>query len=102
VLALGCGGDEFGRDMASIKGKVTAKGAPVQPTAKTLFLMFEKMGQRPESIEVMSDGTFSGNAPIGPNKVKLQIYGDIPGLKKDFSQEVTVESGKTFDFEVGE
>jgi len=103
VLTLGCGGDEYGRAMATVKGKVTIKGTPVNSKdPNRLILIFEKQGERPESVDVKSDGTYSGQAPSGPNKVKLQIYGNFEGIKRDFAQDVTVESGKSLDFEVGQ
>ena len=103
VLALGCGADEFGRSMASISGKVTVKGAPVQISGQynRLILIFEKTGEQNEKIPVNADGTYSGKAPVGPNKVALQVYGDVPGVDPKFQQDVTVESGKVIDLEVG-
>ena len=108
LVGCGGGGDEFGRDMASISGKVTAKGQPVKAN-KNLYLVFEKSGQRPESIEVKSDGTYEGKAPIGENSVRLQVYGDLKDIgpiKPEYTQQstlkATVESGKVLDFEVGE
>ena len=110
ACVIGCGGsgDEFGRDMAPISGKVTAKGQPVKAN-KNLFVVFEKTGVRPESIEVQPDGTYSGKAPVGENRVGLQVYGplsEIGPVKPEYTTgsplKATVEAGKVIDFEVGE
>lgn len=110
ACAVGCGGggDEFGRDMAPVSGKVTVKGQPIKAD-KNVFVVFEKVGQRPESIEVKSDGTYEGKAPIGENSVGLQVYGPPselgpinPEYTKGSPLKVTVEAGKVIDLEVGQ
>jgi hypothetical protein len=110
ALALGCGGagDKFGRQLVPVKGTVTVKGAPVKAN-NNLFLVFEKTGERPESIEVKSDGTYSGSASGGENQVTLQIYGPADALgpiKPEYTKggklKATVEAGKEVNLDLGE
>lgn len=110
LLSLGCGGgtDEFGRTMVPVKGKVTVKGEPIKAN-NNLFLIFQKGVERPESLEVKSDGTFSGSAVAGENLVKLHVYGPPEALGAVKQEYITssvlkanVEAGKDLNLEVGE
>ncbi len=110
LFAMGCGSkDEFGRDMVPVKGKVTINGEPVKAN-KNLMLIFQKGTERPESLEVQPDGTFSGQVVPGENTVVLQIYGPpdaLGAVKKDYlpggtgKLTVNVESGKEITLDIG-
>lgn len=106
AFMMGCGGDDFGRTMVPVKGKVTIKGEPVKAD-KNLYVVFEKEGERPESLPVNPDGTFAGEVPRGECTVGLQVYGAIDGIKEEHTTgtgvlKANTESTKEFTFEVGE
>jgi len=93
----------------TISGKVTANGEA--PKADSISLSFSPAdGQRGTAITLEPDGTYSGNAVAGVNKVTLVIYGDVAasGVAKKYTSEgtttltVDVKPGaNTQDFEVG-
>jgi hypothetical protein len=118
LISLGCGESDL-RKMVPIKGKLLVKGQPVKPPeGGKINLSFKPAsGERGESIEVKSDGSFAGNANAGQNSVTVIVYGanemGAPaaaklGIKEQYVSDATstlkadVASGKDLSLEVGE
>ena len=62
---------------ASVKGTANIDGKPI-PTGEIHFGM---MGVPPRVLKI-TDGTFSGQAPIGKNQVEVFIYAEGPPSEK--------------------
>jgi hypothetical protein len=77
VWTVGCSGRTGPPPTAAVKGTINMDGKPL-PTGE---LHFGVHGAPPSVLKV-KDGAFSGQAPIGQNKVELFILTDGPPSQK--------------------
>jgi len=73
IWTFGCSGRSGQPPTAGVKGTITMDGKPLQ----TGELHFGVPGAPPSVLKV-ADGKFSGQAPVGQNKVELVILTDGP------------------------
>jgi len=73
-MSGGCGSGQNGLPpVAAVKGTIQLDGQPV-PTGE---LHFGMAGVPPQVLQI-TNGTFSGEAPVGKNKVEVFIYQEGP------------------------
>jgi len=74
----GCSGDAENLPLAAVSGTVTVNSKPIDGTGFAVYFSPED-GSQGESLDVGTDGTYSGDAPVGPNKVSVISVGTPDG-----------------------
>ena len=78
VGSVGCGSTQKGAaPAADVKGTITLDGVPV-PTGEVHFVM----AGFPPSVLTITNGTYSGQAPIGQNRVEVFLFVEGPPSEK--------------------
>jgi hypothetical protein len=91
VWSFGCSGRPSTAPTADVKGTISMDGKPLSAGE----LHFSIAGQPPSVLKI-NNGAFSGQAPVGQNKVELVILTDGPVSPKykDVSTKINSAPGK--------
>ena len=100
IASIGCSGTNDPRKFGKVSGKVTASGTPL-PAGPTNITFMPANGQKGTAAEVGADGTYAGQAVIGPNKVTINTHGDALA-KVDKKYASTDTTPLTTDIKEGE
>ncbi len=74
VFFVGCGGN----GLKEISGTITCDG---QPLKKGIIMLLPPDGKGPTAAAIITNGTYSTKAAIGPKQVKIEGY-EIKGLRR--------------------
>ncbi len=110
LSCLGCSGSSDGRNFAEVKGTVKVKGNPIKGEGIVVSFSPDN-GQAGVSVPVNPDGTYTGEAVVGNNRVTIVSYVPLEtvGIQKKYTETdspltTNLEAGKenVVDLEVGQ